>query len=109
MRPSVFLLALWFVSRHTQAEAPRPDQADYFEKKVRPVLVAHCYRCHSTEAKKLKGGLKLDSRAGMLKGGEGGWRSFRASPKKVCSSRRSAIKRSKCRPAANCRPATSRR
>ena len=44
----------------------------FFEKKVRPVLVEHCYKCHSTEAKKLGGGLLLDSRDGVRKGGESG-------------------------------------
>ncbi len=45
---------------------------ELFEKKVRPVLVAHCYRCHSTEAKQRKGGLLVDSREGMRKGGDSG-------------------------------------
>jgi hypothetical protein len=58
------------------ASAPSVRAADpgieYFEKKIRPVLVEHCYKCHSTEAKKPKGGLLLDSRAGLRKGGESG-------------------------------------
>ena len=33
---------------------------DFFEAKVRPVLVEHCYKCHSVEAGKSKGGLLLD-------------------------------------------------
>jgi mono/diheme cytochrome c family protein len=45
---------------------------DFFEARIRPVLVEHCYRCHSAEAKKLRGGLRLDSRAGMLSGGDSG-------------------------------------
>ena len=45
---------------------------EFFEKKVRPVLSANCYQCHSASAKKLKAGLFLDSREGMLKGGENG-------------------------------------
>lgn len=44
----------------------------FFEKRVRPLLVAHCYSCHSAQAKNLQGGLWLDSRAGVLKGGESG-------------------------------------
>lgn len=47
----------------------------FFEAKVRPLLVEHCFRCHSKEAekeKKLRGDLLLDSRAGLLKGGETG-------------------------------------
>jgi len=45
---------------------------DFFEKKIRPVLVENCYKCHSASAEKLKGGLWLDTREGMLKGGESG-------------------------------------
>ena len=45
---------------------------DFFEKKIRPVLVEHCYECHSQEAKKVRGGLLLDTRAGLLKGGDSG-------------------------------------
>ncbi|WP_165226674.1 PSD1 and planctomycete cytochrome C domain-containing protein [Aquisphaera insulae] len=48
------------------------DGADFFEAKVRPVLVEHCYACHSSQAKAVKGGLRLDSRDGMLKGGTAG-------------------------------------
>src|SRR4051812_24702964 len=52
--------------------APRSESIEFFEKKVRPVLIAHCFKCHSVKAKKLKGELLLDSQAGLLKGGEGG-------------------------------------
>lgn len=45
---------------------------EFFEKKVRPVLVEHCYQCHSTKAEKVKGGLLLDTREAMLKGGDTG-------------------------------------
>src|SRR5262245_60969254 len=49
-----------------------PEGVAIFEKQVRPVLVRHCYRCHSPEAKKLKGGLRLDTRQGVLRGGASG-------------------------------------
>jgi hypothetical protein len=45
---------------------------EFFEKKVRPVLAQHCYSCHSARAKKLRGGLALDSREGLRRGGESG-------------------------------------
>src|SRR5947207_1936174 len=45
---------------------------DFFEKKIRPVLVEHCYSCHSTAAKKHKGGLLLDTREVIRKGGDSG-------------------------------------
>ncbi|MEO6183757.1 MAG: PSD1 and planctomycete cytochrome C domain-containing protein, partial [Verrucomicrobiota bacterium] len=53
------------------AELPA-EQLDFFEKRIRPVLVEHCYKCHSSGAEKIKGGLLLDSKEGMLKGGESG-------------------------------------
>ena len=61
----------------TPAAPPPPSarQVEFFEAKIRPVLVEHCYACHSAEAKKnkkLKGGLLLDSRAGVLEGGDTG-------------------------------------
>ena len=43
--------------------------AEYFEAKVRPVLAANCYDCHTDQA---FGGLRLDSREGLLKGGASG-------------------------------------
>lgn len=49
-----------------------PEQLEFFEAKVRPVLIEHCYNCHSTEAEKLKGGLLLDSREGWQTTGDSG-------------------------------------
>ncbi|HUR56057.1 MAG TPA: PSD1 and planctomycete cytochrome C domain-containing protein, partial [Gemmataceae bacterium] len=54
------------------APAQTPAQVEFFEKKVRPVLVEHCQSCHGEPGKKVKGGLKLTSRAGLLAGGETG-------------------------------------
>jgi hypothetical protein len=45
---------------------------EFFEARIRPVLVEQCYKCHSAASEKLKGGLRLDSLEGMLKGGESG-------------------------------------
>ena len=55
------------------AKPPRFDEAaaTYFESQVRPLLAKRCYECHA-QAKELKGGLQLDSRALALKGGETG-------------------------------------
>ncbi|MBI5772141.1 MAG: PSD1 domain-containing protein [Verrucomicrobia bacterium] len=47
-------------------------QLDFFESKVRPVLADHCYKCHSATAEKVKGGLVMDTRQDLLKGGETG-------------------------------------
>ena len=46
--------------------------SEFFEKRIRPVLIEHCYQCHSSEAKELKGGLRLDSRDGIRRGGKTG-------------------------------------
>jgi cytochrome c553 len=54
------------------ADKPTPDQLAFFEKKIRPVLADHCYKCHSPEAEKVKGELYLDTREGTRKGGLGG-------------------------------------
>ena len=48
----------------------KPADLEFFESKIRPVLVAECYECH--DAKKQKGDLRLDYRDGLLKGGEEG-------------------------------------
>ncbi len=48
------------------------DGTTFFEKHIRPVLVTQCYTCHSDQAKKARGGLRLDTRAGLLKGGDTG-------------------------------------
>ncbi|RBP48266.1 concanavalin A-like lectin/glucanase superfamily protein [Roseimicrobium gellanilyticum] len=54
----------------TVAAKPTPAQVEFFESKIRPVLVGECYDCHG--AKKDKGGLRLDSRDAMLAGGDSG-------------------------------------
>src|SRR5882724_9782728 len=54
------------------AAEPTKAQIDFFESKVRPVLANNCYKCHSAKAEKVKGGLLLDSRDAVLKGGETG-------------------------------------
>jgi len=44
----------------------------FFESKIRPLLVEHCYACHSSQADTIEGGLRLDSRPGWQKGGDSG-------------------------------------
>ena len=51
---------------------PISGEFDFFEKEIRPLLHKHCYKCHSAEAEKLKGGLLLDSRQGWATGGDSG-------------------------------------
>ncbi|WP_425616909.1 PSD1 and planctomycete cytochrome C domain-containing protein [Anatilimnocola sp. NA78] len=45
---------------------------DFFEKKIRPVLVANCYQCHSASSKEVKGNLRVDIKQGIRKGGDTG-------------------------------------
>lgn len=54
------------------AAAPMADPAssEFFERRIRPILVEHCLACHGAQAPEPKGGLRLDSRAGVLRGGE---------------------------------------
>jgi hypothetical protein len=49
-----------------------PEAVEFFENKIRPVLAERCYSCHSAAAASLKGGLRLDAREGVLKGGSSG-------------------------------------
>jgi hypothetical protein len=55
-----------------RAEVPPADPPAFFEQTVRPILEAHCFQCHSHAAKKAKGGLMLDARESVLKGGDRG-------------------------------------
>jgi len=48
------------------------EQTEFFEKKIRPLLAEHCYKCHATDSEKIKGGLLLDSREASLRGGDSG-------------------------------------
>jgi hypothetical protein len=59
-------LALSLQPAHAQ------DGLDFFERKIRPVLVQECYSCHSAAAKKHKGGLFVDTKHGLLAGGDTG-------------------------------------
>src|SRR5436189_3396999 len=45
-----------------------PEQVAFYEKQVLPILKESCYKCHT--GKKVRGGLWLDSRAAMMKGGD---------------------------------------
>lgn len=54
------------------ATDPDPAAVEFFESRIRPILVTHCQECHSTSSKSLKGGLLVDHRAGLLKGGDSG-------------------------------------
>lgn len=70
---SASLLALLLVLTLTTWAVPEPSaQLGFFESKIRPVLIQHCYKCHSADSGKSKGGLRLDSRTAWQHGGESG-------------------------------------
>jgi hypothetical protein len=79
MRRTVLVIALLIAAPSVRAAAPpgahatgSPDDLAFFERKVRPLLVNRCQNCHSTKAKKKRGGLLLDSRTALLAGGDSG-------------------------------------
>ena len=66
------LLVLVLGTNGLAAENITPAARDFFEKKIRPVLVSNCYQCHSASAKEVKGNLRVDTKAGLRKGGDSG-------------------------------------
>jgi hypothetical protein len=64
------MLVLLCLASRVRAGAPAPQEVEFFEKHVRPVLVENCFRCHG--ARKQMGGLRLDSPSALLKGGDNG-------------------------------------
>jgi hypothetical protein len=68
MKTIIFVYIVLFCS----ACFANPQQIEFFESKIRPVLFSQCYSCHSSKNKDIKGGLALDSRDSLLKGGDSG-------------------------------------
>ena len=64
---SLLLPSLWF-----NARGARGADDEFFEKRIRPALAEHCYKCHSAKSEKVEGGLLLDTHGGILKGGDSG-------------------------------------
>jgi len=67
----LLLCALGSLLHAPGSAAPTPEQVEFFETRIRPVLAQECYECHS-ESGKRKGGLLLDSRPGWQEGGDSG-------------------------------------
>jgi len=70
-RRIVFLFSLT-VCFTSSAQPLTTAQTEFFENKIRPIFANNCYKCHSPQATKIKGGLFLDTREGLLKGGDTG-------------------------------------
>lgn len=67
---AVLATAIALPARQSAGPAPTPEQAAFFEKNIRPILVNKCYGCHGPQTQ--LAGLRLDSRESMLKGGGSG-------------------------------------
>ena len=61
----------FFLASNLLANPIPAEQVEFFEKRIRPVLVENCYSCHSKD-EKIKGGLRLDSKSALLLGGDSG-------------------------------------
>lgn len=68
----VLTTVLWSGSVPAAEAAADEDGLAFFEKRIRPVLVEHCYRCHAADAKSVRGGLVVDTRDGLITGGDSG-------------------------------------
>lgn len=68
----LFLASMSSLPLQSAEEPADPAQLDFFEARIRPVLIKNCYQCHSTKAKSVKGNLLLDSRTATRKGGDSG-------------------------------------
>ncbi|MEI6527060.1 MAG: PSD1 and planctomycete cytochrome C domain-containing protein [Planctomycetota bacterium] len=69
---ALVLGSLGFAQEASEVSAPTTKQLDFFETKIRPVLVEKCYECHSGAASILQGSLSLETRDGILRGGDSG-------------------------------------
>ncbi|MDP6442935.1 MAG: PSD1 and planctomycete cytochrome C domain-containing protein [Pirellulaceae bacterium] len=76
------LAALSLLASTAAAKEPTPQELDFFERRIRPALIEHCYECHSSKAEKIKGGLNLGSREGLRRGGETGAAIVPGAPRK---------------------------
>ncbi len=73
MKLKMTLIGVFFLAIMAgQLTAQSSPGDEFFEKKIRPVLVDNCYGCHSSKLKNPMGGLVLDSRSGLLRGGVSG-------------------------------------
>jgi hypothetical protein len=69
---SSMILVLAVAPASLAAEADDRAGVEFFEARVRPIFVEHCYACHSGHAKRVEGGLRLDTPTAIRKGGESG-------------------------------------
>jgi len=70
--PCFIILFLMLFSLSANFSWAEQSEIEFFEKKIRPVLVKHCYKCHAADSASVKAGLRLDSRQGLITGGDSG-------------------------------------
>ena len=71
MRLLLMLFSVLLVVTSTFGQKRRVEDREFFEAKIRPVLVEHCYECHNS-VDTAEGGVAIDHRAGLMRGGDGG-------------------------------------
>lgn len=64
--------AFSFLPATAAEQSATPEDLEFFEKMIRPLLVEHCYSCHSGSSEKLQASLRVDSRSALLRGGDSG-------------------------------------
>ena len=69
---SLLAVAAVFVVGSASARGAADEGAEFFEKKIRPLLSERCYKCHSAEAQTVKANFRLDGKAALLRGGDSG-------------------------------------
>jgi len=68
-------LLRWSIIANAQEPAEESftqEQLDFFENRIRPILVEHCYECHSADSKSIQAKLRLDGREFAIQGGDSG-------------------------------------
>ncbi len=71
-RAAIRVMIALLIALLARPSSAADDSTEHFERRVRPLLVEHCYSCHSVESGKRKGGLLLDRREGWQVGGDSG-------------------------------------
>lgn len=68
--PAIIVLLTYVPLIYGAPPVKESADVEFYEKRIRPILVRHCYECHSEAAKEQQGGLLLDRQTGWFKGGE---------------------------------------
>ena len=71
-RTATLIVAVGFLLSDNSTAVAQTTGVKFFEAKIRPVLIEHCYECHSAKSGKSRGGLKVDSKDALLRGGDTG-------------------------------------